>query len=202
MQQRSKEWFEARCGKFTASNFYKLIAGKKTAETYIFEKVVEEVYGLQEGFENDAMRWGTEFEPDAIEFYELLTGNKVEEIAFIEHSENVGGSPDGFIGENGAIEVKCPFNPINHIKHCLLNSAKDLEKLNKGYYWQCIGVLWLSGRQWIDFVSFDPRLDGARRMHVLRIERNENEIKKLLEALESAVKYKKELISNFEKLAQ
>lgn len=173
------------------------MAGKKTAETYIFEKLVEQIYGLQESFENDAMRWGNDWEPEAKDYYRLLTGDKVEEIAFIERSEHIGGSPDGFIGENGAIEIKCPFNPVNHIKHCLLTTAKDLEKLSKAYYWQCIGVLWLSGRDWIDFVSFDPRLEGARRMHVLRIHRDESEIKKLESCIELAVEYKKELLNRW-----
>ena len=195
MQQRTDEWLMLRAGKFTASNFHKLM-GKtltQTAQTYILEKVTELIYGLQDSFDNEAMRWGTDYEPEAKEYYELTTGDKVQELAFIKHSEHIGGSPDGLIGDNGAIEIKCPFNPVNHIRYKLCKNAEDLKKLNKANYWQCIGVLWLSGREWIDFVSYDPRLQGVGRMSVLRIARNEQAIKELKAALHRAVVRKEEI---------
>jgi putative phage-type endonuclease len=197
MQQRSKEWFLARCGKFTASGFSKLI-GKNltaTAKTYILEKIVETHYGIQENHCSVAMQWGIGFEPEAAEYYELLTGSRVQECGFIQPSENsyFGGSPDGLIGESGLIEIKCPHNPVNHLRAGLCESAEDLKKLSKDYYWQCYGNMLVTGRKWCDFVSFDPRLQGEARMYVLRIERDETILTELSDSLKRGWLYREEL---------
>ena len=198
MQQRSKEWFLARSGKFTASSFHKL-TGKKlteTAKTYILEKVVEYTHGVQEGATSPAMQWGIDYEPEAVEFYELLTGNVVTECGFIQPEQDsyFGGSPDGLIGEKGLIEIKCPYNPVNHFKIGLCETPEDLKKLNKAYCWQCYGNMLATGREWCDFVSFDPRLQGEARMYVLRLERNETILTELTDSLKRGYLYRKELI--------
>lgn len=189
MQQRSKAWFEARAGKFTASKFSCLIGASITAgaHTYILEKIVEDTYGIKEGPSTEAMQWGVEHEAEAIEYYGLLTGREVELVGFVEGGNGFGGSPDALVDADGINETKCPFNPINHLRYGLCETAKDLKKLNKSNYWQCQGNLLITGRKWCDFVSFDPRLEGSARMYILRIERDEQAIKELEQAIDRAI---------------
>ena len=189
MEQRSAQWFEARRGKFTASKFSCLI-GKgitATAHTYILEKIVEDTYGIKEGPSTEAMQWGVEHEAEAIEYYTLLTGHDVELVGFVEGGTGFGGSPDALVNTDGINETKCPFNPINHLRYGLCETAKDLKKLNKANYWQCQGNMLATGRKWCDFVSFDPRLEGAAKMYILRVERDEQAIEELEQAIERAI---------------
>lgn len=196
MQQRSPEWFAARAGKFTGSQFFNLI-GKTltaTAKTYILEKIVEELYGIKESVASEAMTWGIDHENSALEYYSLVTGNTVEAVGFVSYSDFVGGSPDGLIDSDGLIEVKCPFNPVNHLRYGLCETSKDLKKLSKANYWQCVGNMLVTGRQWIDFCSFDPRLSGEKAMFILRIEKDEKEEAELLQAIERAKLHKLQVI--------
>ncbi len=198
MEQRSAEWFAARAGKFTGSQFFKLV-GKTltaTAKTYILEKIVEELYGIKESIASEAMTWGIDHENGALEYYSLVTGNTVEAVGFVSYSDFVGGSPDGLIDSDGLIEIKCPFNPVNHLRYGLCKTSKDLKKLSKANYWQCVGNMLVTGRQWIDFCSFDPRLSGEKAMFILRIEKDEKEEAELLQAIERAKLHKLQVIKD------
>lgn len=197
--QRTKKWFEDRCGKLTASKFSNLI-GKiitQSGRTYILEKIVEMTYGIKESFPNEAMQWGITHEAEAIDYYSLLSGDLVQEVGFVQSSEiaSAGGSPDGLVGEEGLIEIKCPFTPVNHLKYGLMKSAADLKKLNKANYWQCMGNIMVTNRKWCDFISFDPRLEGESRMYILRIERDEKAIDELKEAIHRALEEKENLLT-------
>lgn len=178
MIQGSPEWFAARCGRATASRFCDVLAKIKTGEAagrrnYRAQLVCERMTGAPaESFESPAMKWGTETEPFARAAYEEQTGNLVEQIAFIPHPDLMAGaSPDGLIEADGGIEIKCP-NTATHIDTLLKGMSPD-------HIPQIQGCMWLSGRQWWDFVSFDPRLPEKLQLYVQRIPRDDTYIVQL-----------------------
>ena len=159
MEQGSVEWHSMRLGKVTASRIKDVMsngrggAPSKTSETYMMDLIAERLTGESKPFfESDAMKWGTETEGQARAMFELREGLEVEEVAFIEHSEFIGMSPDGLIGDDALLEVKCP-NTSTQIKRALTdNYSAD--------YWAQIQMqLWVSERKHCYFLSFDPRLD-------------------------------------------
>lgn len=174
--QASIEWLMDRCGKVTASRFKDVIDtlknGKPGAarERYLWEVVIERLTGKpSEHFTSTAMQWGTENEAFARIDYEAKTGAFVLETGFIENPEieMCGGSPDGLIGDDGGIEIKCPFNSAVHLGTILNGMPED-------HMAQVQGLMWITGREWWDFVSFDPRMPAELQMYVQRIERDED----------------------------
>ncbi|CAJ0900511.1 hypothetical protein R6138_04465 [Ralstonia thomasii] len=179
MEQRTDSWFEARLGRATASNFGKVLAKIKTGEAadrrnYRAQLVIERLTGnRQEGYSNAAMQWGTEQEPFARIAYMADRGVDVQEIGFIQHETLMAGcSPDGLIGADGLIEIKCPVS-ATHIE-TLKTQHMPLEHMP-----QVQGQMWISGREWCDFVSYDPRMPEKLQMFVQRIPRDEQYIKAL-----------------------
>jgi len=180
MIQGSEEWFAARCGKVTASRVADVCAKTKTGwgasrVNYAAELICERLTGgVAERFKNDAMRWGTDTEPHARAAYEFLTDNPVTEIAFVPHPliDASGASPDGNVGEDGMVEIKCP-NTATHI-NTLLKEAIDGKYLIQ-MQWQMA----CAGRAWCDFVSFDPRLPVELQMWVKRVPRDDERIAEL-----------------------
>ena len=178
MIQGSPEWFAARCGRATASRFADVLAKIKSGEAagrrnYKAQLVAERLTGVPaESYTNAAMTWGTDNEPFARAAYEAQTGNLVEQIAFIPHAELMAGaSPDGLIDADGGIEIKCP-NTATHIDALLKGMPAD-------HIPQIQGCMWLSGRQWWDFVSFDPRMPERLQLYVQRVPRDEAYITQL-----------------------
>ena len=159
MEQGTEEWLALRLGKVTASKVKDVLtkgrgnAQSKTAETYMMELIAEKLTGQSKPFfENDSMRWGTETEPQARAMYEVNNDFvSVREVAFIEHSEFVGVSPDGLIGEDGLLEIKCP-NTTTQLKRALSDDY------SADYKAQIQMQLWVADRKWCDFLSFDPLL--------------------------------------------
>lgn len=206
--QGTPEWFNDRLFHFTSSELYKLLtkpkskqdqeAGKpsKTAEEYIFEKLAEDLTGrYDDSLDTKALRWGETYEADARLAYETVTGNSVDLCGFIEWSKIFGGSPDGLVGEDGIIEIKCPFNTSNHVRYLLLESQYELNELKPEYYAQIQGNLLVTGRKWCDFISYDPRcIRPELALKILRANRDENFIKKAVEAIRNAERIK-QLIS-------
>ena len=171
--QGSEAWHSMRLGKVTASRMADVIskgrgnAPSKTSETYMIELITEIITGSAKPFfENDAMRWGTDTEDQARAMYELNSGNEVEEVAFIEYSEYIGVSPDGLIGDDGLLEIKCPTS-TTQIKRALSDSYSE------DYKSQIQMQLWVSGREWCDFLSFDPRIDCDASYLLERVYRDE-----------------------------
>ncbi len=181
-EQGSEEWLEMRLGKVTASRVSDVIkngrggAVSKTAESYMVELIAEILTGESKPFfENDAMKWGTETEPQARSMYEINNDFvDVKEVAFVEHNEFIGISPDGLIGEDGLLEIKCP-NTTTQIKRALSSDYSS------DYKAQIQMQLWVTGRQWCDFVSFDPRLDCEASYLQQRVERDEEYIAEMKE---------------------
>lgn len=175
MIQGSDEWRAARLGKVTASNIAAVMAegrsGKPSATraNYIAQLVSERLTGIPyETFTSAAMQHGTETEDQARAVYTMNTGAMVQQVGFIQHPRiaGAGASPDGLIGDFGGLEIKCP-NTATHI--ATLRGAS----VDGGYMKQVQFNMACTGREWWDFVSFDPRLPDEMQMHVRRIARDE-----------------------------
>ena len=172
--QRSPEWIQSRLGKVTASRTADVMAQTKSGYSasranYMADLICERLTGSrQAGFSSAAMQWGTETEPQARMAYEIMTGANVIETGFVLHPEiaGFGASPDGLIGDDGLIEIKCP-NTATHIE-TLLN-----DKVPNKYIIQMHVQMICTGRKWCDFVSFDPRLPVDMQMFVRRVECDE-----------------------------
>lgn len=173
MDQRSDEWFKARLGKVTASRVADVMARTKTGYSasranYMAELICERLTGQPaERFSNAAMQWGTDNEPHAKAAYCFMQDATVEDVGFVHHPSiaDFGASPDGLIGTNGLIEIKCP-NTATHLE-TLLGDGIDGK-----YVTQMQVQMACTGRQWCDFVSFDPRLPGDMQLFVKRVERD------------------------------
>lgn len=181
MAQRTPEWFAQRAGKFTGSRFSDLMAKTRTGpaaarKNLIVALAVERMIGTcPDGYCNGAMQRGIELEPEARQAYELDQLVVVEEVDFIDHPEldYVGCSPDGLVGEDGMVEIKCPFAEGKHYD-ALMNNGHVTE-----YRWQLQGQLWVAGRKWVDAVSYDPRFPGRAKLAICRVERDEEAIAEL-----------------------
>lgn len=177
IEQRSAEWFAERCGKVTASRIADVMARTQkgwgaSRANYAAQLICERLTGVAEqGYSNAAMQWGTDWEPAAREAYGLLVGEFVEEIGFVRHPkiEMSGASPDGLVGDDGLVEIKCP-NSATHIS--TLRGDPIADKYVKQMQWQMA----CTGRLWCDFVSFDPRLPDAMQLHVQRVARDDEMI--------------------------
>lgn len=207
MKQRTIEWHQQRLGKFTGSEIYKLMGVKglgKTGETYIYEKIAEELTGeSKEMPQTTAMKWGVELEQMAKEYYEIAFDCKVKDIALYKskkYPEHVGASPDGEVNSEYGIEIKCPYDSANHVKYMDIKNASDLKKIKNEYYWQIVLNLHCSGLKYWKFISFDPRFTGALRMYVVEITPPEEDFKLLEKRLEEAIEMKIKIIENIEKL--
>lgn len=174
IQQNSPEWYAARLGKVTASCFGKAIAGGqgKVKKTYMIQLIAERLtQEPQEGFSNAVMQRGSEIEPYAREYYEILNGISTREVGFVERNEDIGASPDGLVGEDGLIEIKCP-NSTTHIEIIIADKVPTTHKP------QIQGQLWVCEREWCDFVSYDPRV-SQRPYFCERVYRDDDYIKEL-----------------------
>jgi len=182
MEQRTDDWFAARVGKVTASRVADVVAKTKSGystsrENYMAQLVCERLTGKPaESFTNSAMQWGTDTEPLARAAYEAHMDVLVDEVGFINHPSivNSGASPDGLVGADGLIEIKCP-NTATHID-TLLNQAVP-KKYADQIFWQMA----CTNRDWCDFVSYDPRLPSDLQLFIKRIPRD-NQYIRLLES--------------------
>jgi len=136
------------------------------------ELIAERLTGKPaEKFSNAAMAHGTETEPEARKFYEFMTDRAVEQVAFVPHPAIAmsGASPDGMVGDDGLVEIKCP-NTATHIDTLLGQCIPAKYETQMQWQMAC------TGRQWCDFVSYDPRMPESMQMFVSRIERDDDVI--------------------------
>lgn len=181
MQQRDSEWFAARAGRLTGSRFSDLMAVTKTGpsasrKNLIATLAVERITGkCVETYSNDAMRRGIELEAEARAAYEAHTGELVVEAALLIHPRLTycGVSPDGLLGSDGMLELKCPAAMGKHLDALLTGAHAD------EYRWQVQGQLWVAGRAWCDVVSYDPRFPDGLQLAIKRVSRDEIAIRKL-----------------------
>lgn len=176
IEQGSEEWHLLRLGMPTASRFKDVLAGGKgiTRNNYMMQLAAEILTGQrEESYSNQYMEWGTEKEPEARSAYSFINGSEVEEVTFITHSSiRAGYSPDGIVGLDGAIEIKCP-KTTTHIETVLSNKTPG------GHIPQIQGGLWIAERDWIDFISYDPRIKTDKSYFCVRVYRDESYIKNL-----------------------
>ena len=177
--QRSEAWFLARLGRVTASEAKDMLSSVKSGEAagrrnLRVRKVVERLTGKpqEEGYTSPAMERGQELEPDALAAYEARTGNLASAVGFLAHHDLMaGGSPDGVIGDfEGLVELKCP-NSATHWGYLRGNLGCPPEHLA-----QLTHLLWLTGCQWIDFLSFDPRFPKDLQTFYCRVHRESVDI--------------------------
>jgi putative phage-type endonuclease len=178
--QGSQEWLAARCGKVTASRIADIVAKTKSGPSamrtnYAAQIIAERLTGaVAESFVSPAMQHGTETEAEARSCYEFYRGETVQEVGFVEHPtiDQAGCSPDGLVGTDGLVEIKCP-NTATHLD-TLLNQVVPGK-----YDTQIQFQLACTGRQWCDFVSYDPRMPENMRLFVQRVHRNDPRINEL-----------------------
>jgi len=173
-EQGSQAWLDSRLGCPSGSGFDKLVTstGKPStsAEGYINQLIAEKLIGRSTEVKvTEWMQRGTELEPLARNFYELASGNEVQEIGFCKADElETGVSPDGLIAGDGALEIKCP-SPQVHVSYL------RGDKLPTKYVQQCQGVLWICEREWLDFVSYNELMPAL----IVRVYRDQDFIKAL-----------------------
>jgi len=178
-EQRTEDWFAARLGKVTASRVADVLARTKTGYSasranYLTQLVLERITGTKsEGFTSAAMQWGIDQEPFARAAYEAHHGVLVDEVGFIPHPtiEASGASPDGLVGADGMVEIKCPDSKT--ALECWLSA----DPVESKYFTQMQWQMACAGRFWCDYVVFDPRMPAKAQLFVYRVERDDKWIK-------------------------
>lgn len=187
IQQNSEEWFALRTGKFTASTFKDLFMSKTTQgyQDAIYKVAFERLTNESpESYTNEWMQRGTELEPEARAWYEFEKDVKVLNGGFFEYNDWIGASPDGLVGEDGLLEIKCP-------KYSTLMNYLINKELPKNYYYQVHGQMLATDRQWCDFIAYHPKLPRL----VLRIERDKEVDKEILDKLFEGIKKVESIIN-------
>ena len=181
MLQGSEEWRQARCGSVGASDAPKVMRRIKSGgysadrESLLASKVLEKLTGVPvEIPKTFAMQQGTAREPEARMTYALVKGVEVEEIAIVPHPTIKGAhcSPDGLVGLDGLVELKCPQAPA-HLD-LLLNGQISID-----YVVQMAWQMACTGRAWVDFVSYSSDFPGPMQLFVRRVHRDNARIAEL-----------------------
>lgn len=196
--QGTPEWHAIRLGKVTASRVADVIAMTKSGpgaarKNYEAELIAERLTGQPaQRFTNAAMEWGTATEAEARAAYAFHTDADVTEIGFVAHPTiaDSGASPDGLVGSDGLVEIKCP-NTATHIDTMLGGTVPGKYLTQMQWQMAC------TGRQWCDFVSFDPRLPERQRLFIRRVDRDQERIEELQSEV---VKFLAEMAVKIEKL--
>lgn len=210
--QDELEWREKRLGMITGSNFGTLVKkeGKGfklstsvTAENLIYRIAWERL--LKRGdvsnglgrlnVSSQSINHGNDYEPEALHKYMESTGHKVQYVqSFVELDEWIGGTPDAFVGKEGLVEIKCPWNGGHHLKSLLEKKIYNPEHL-----YQIQGYLWITGRKWCDYVTYDPDLIEGLQLNIIHVQRDEAIIDGIRMVMEEVKKKIQEII-NHEKL--
>ncbi len=178
--QGSPEWFAMRLGKVTASKVADVVAKTKSGPAasranYMAQLIAERLTGtVAESYTNAAMQHGTETEPEARAAYEFYQGVAVQEVAFVTHPtiDQAGCSPDGLVGDDGLVEIKCPQTAA-HLETLLGQAVPGKYDTQMQFQMAC------TGRKYCDFVSYDPRMPENMRLFIKRVPRDDAKIKEL-----------------------
>lgn len=176
VEQGSEEWHQIRLGKATASRFKDVLAKGQgiSRNKYKAQLIAQRLSGKKsKGFTSWQMAQGTEREAEARLIYEAFTGNKVSEVGFVELDHiQAGASPDGLVNDDGTIEIKCTEELAHY-------EVMEKQKVPAEYVKQIQGQLWVTERQWCDFISYCPEFDPKNRMQIVRVHRDEGLIAEL-----------------------
>ena len=166
-KQQTDQWFADRLGLPTSSNYAAVLSKGTTRRNYMVKLAIEVLTGQkEESYTNATMQHGIDTEAPARLAYEFETGNTVEEVGFIRHDTlDTGASPDGLIGKDGLVEIKCPSSAV-HIDYLFKGT------LPSTYRAQVQGQMWITDRQWCDFVSYDDRLPENAQISIVRVNRD------------------------------
>jgi len=187
VEQGTPEWFACRLGKLTASDGQAIATSGKGLETLCYEKVAEIMTGKQKpSYTNEDIERGHEMEMLARNSYELETGRLVKEVGFVELDEFTGCSPDGFVGEDGLVEIKCKSD-ANFVRYMYE------KKVETEYNWQMQMQMFVTGRKWVDYVVFNENF--TKTTQILRVDRNENDIAKLKSGIENGILVIKQILN-------
>lgn len=198
--QETDAWLHARAGAFTASRAADLMAKTRSGPSasranLLTLLAVERITGqCVETYQNAAMARGQELEAEARDAYMFATGNVVEECGYVAHPKikHVGCSPDGAIGADGLLEIKCPASMQKHLE-ALLRGAHTIE-----YRWQLQHQMMVTGRAWVDAVSYDPRFPEKLQLAITRVPRDPAAIKELLTEIARAEIEVQEIVNQLE----
>ena len=192
IMQRTPEWIEIKRGKMSASNAETIIANGKGLETYIYNLMAEYYSSAEkENYINADMQRGIDLEPEARLEFEFYTDLDVQEVGFVEYNDFIGVSPDGLVGDDGLIEIKCPNDSI-YFKLLLSNNIKP------EYIAQMQMQMYVTDRQYCYFVSYNPNFEKS--LYIKKINRDEEMIEKLKKGLERGTELIKEIKENFRKV--
>lgn len=181
-EQETEGWMLARAGNFTASRSADLMAKTRSGPSasranLIATLAVERITGeCVATYTNAAMQRGTELEAEARDAYSFERGVSVAETGYVKHPTlaHVGASPDGLVGDEGLVEIKCPASMQKHLD-ALRTGAHAVE-----YRWQLQHQMMVTGREWVDAVSYDPRFPDGLQLAIVRVQRDEKAIKELM----------------------
>lgn len=184
-EQRTEAWRQERAGNLTASTFIDIVAvkrdGSPTAERdrLMRRKAFERLAGIPEHeIGGKALAWGKDLEGAALEAYEIETGLIVRPSGYVPHPKYpyIGASPDGLVGDDGGIEMKCPHDEAVHVQTWL-------EGMPENHRPQVQGNMLVTGRKWWDFISYDPRQSERFRLYIQRVPRDDDYCAWLLKQL-------------------
>lgn len=186
--QRSEEWYKIRIGKITGSDFHTLMGNGETKKKLLLKKAVERITGKPQGDElkNSDIQRGVDLEDTARTYYEMETGNTVNQVGFIQLNEYVGCSPDGLIGMDGILEIKCP-RATTFLSHYLDDS------IEKQYYTQIQFNMMITGAKWCDFVRYNEDFP----LYIKRVKADKEYQCRIRERLSECIKEIEEIIKNF-----
>lgn len=206
IKQRTPEWFEQRLGRFTASNIHKLLSDGKTKGSFgadfysiCFEKAREKVFGRDESWDITSwdMRRGTELEPEAFAFFQAIMARKfihVQEATFFPHGDNAGASPDGLVGSNATLQIKCP-RP-EKVDLLIRDGIKAIDK----QYIEQMQMEMLSTNSELCYFFMYCLWNGKPHYHTIEVPRDQSIIDKINERLPYGVKqrdeYAEQLLTN------
>lgn len=203
MEQGSEEWFAARLGKVTGSCFQKVLSGKQTAATYKMELMAEKLTGQSApAISSKATEWGHTYEDKARFQYSMFLLDKGDErasqitqLGFVDHPDVIGAgcSPDGCVGEDGVIEIKCPYTQKNHLRTLLSGEVP------REYVAQCQGAMWVLNRDYCDFVSYHPHFGEGMDLCVVQLKRDDAYIATLCKSVQA---FLDELETDLERLKE
>jgi hypothetical protein len=200
--KKKEEWLEKKRGKFSSSEADRLMTYEnkidtfpKGADTYVLEKVIETLtHRTEDNYTNAAMQRGNDTEKIAMERFMEVVGIEVynygDNQEFLTLGNNFGCTPDGLIGEDGGAETKCP-NSKTHFNYLKIKTQEQFKKECNKYYWQIQTSMYVTGRKYWYFISFDDRFkDESKRLHYLKITRHQEDIDKFKIRLTEAIKRK------------
>lgn len=185
-EQKSEEWYKCRLGKLTASVAHTIATAGKGLDTLCLEKATEILTGIiPDGFTNEAMQHGNEFEAEARNIYELETCYTVKQVGFVEDNEYVGVSPDGLIGDDGLIEIKCPQDKT-YTQYLI-----DM-KIKPEYYAQMQMQMLITKRIWCDYVVYNSHFE--KPIIIQRVFPDKEYMEKLAEGLGYGIRRIQEIV--------